>query len=846
MFTISGWCITTLRCGLFLLLACDCLAAWGADPVFDIPYLPHIHIDGDAADWGQAGFRVDAMATLEGEVKPVSDFDPHFRVGWNNDGLVLLLQVRDDHVFADTEHADSWLSDSMEVFLGTKPGAYEFMQASFCTGADPKSPHIRKTFYDYRTGLGTPTTTMDAAAADRKTADGYQMEVLLPWKNIGVTPRMGGEVALQVWAYDVDKVNDWYRTVWYPQGRPYMDTRCTYRVRLTRHASAPEEVRVSGVYQTYTRGKVTALAPAVYARRTVSVRDGKAVLGTGTFTLQENGRALATVKTTIPWSKTEMERYTVWVDGKPLAHGTLFPNPEAYRTDATMQANLCFTPSVFQGTKFPNCTFENPQLAEQLLGEYTINTIFYDRDYKVITEAAQPGRYGAVVTVTPEHGRPFTRYRTLYRTPDAVDWDKVPDGISFTIPTAFGFDAKVAEEWAGEAKYYAGRKLGDSIFRDSDLVVLLAGMSEAKPGQAQPDDWYTTSGLGADRRWWLGLKRKLYDNDKTFTAPFTCPVTMEGNAAPVVHGGTAQEAGMQPDAATKIADVCQRWAEGGGEGLGVCVVRHGVVVLHQAYGTRNGKPMTANDASGLASVTKLLNGTLLMMLVDQQRVQLDAPIATYLPAFRGVGGQTPVTLRHLYNHTSGYAGYWGEFDNDLDQITAPSAAYLQPGVKMDYTNVGYNLGAQVIEQVSGEMQSDGYRRHLLDPLGCTGTKANGGAYNTTSTPLDMAKIGQMLLNKGAYGAQRFMREETFAQMLPRRLPVAGHNAPVIWGIGLLKPPNLASLSQHTFGHTGSTSSFLFIDPDRDLVIAVARNNYGKDFDTYYTQFVNAITAGIAQ
>ena len=56
-----------------------------------------------------------------------------------------------------------------------------------------------------------------------------------------------------------------------------------------------------------------------------------------------------------------------------------------------------------------------------------------------------------------------------------------------------------------------------------------------------------------------------------------------------------------------------------------------------------------------------------------------------------------------------------------------------------------------------------------DPLGCEHTDVDNACSSAVSIPLDMARIGQMLLQKGAYGNKRFFSEATFKQMLPETL-----------------------------------------------------------------------------
>ena len=62
-------------------------------PVFDIPKLEAAVIDGQPADWRDRGFRVEQM-DYEGGVPSVQDFDPCFRLGWDDRGLLLLVTVR--------------------------------------------------------------------------------------------------------------------------------------------------------------------------------------------------------------------------------------------------------------------------------------------------------------------------------------------------------------------------------------------------------------------------------------------------------------------------------------------------------------------------------------------------------------------------------------------------------------------------------------------------------------------------------------------------------------------------------------------------------------------------------
>ena len=61
--------------------------------VFDVPRLDKDQIDGDNAGWGEVGFRVNTLARKSGPERTAAQFDPAFRLAWNDQGLLLLAIV---------------------------------------------------------------------------------------------------------------------------------------------------------------------------------------------------------------------------------------------------------------------------------------------------------------------------------------------------------------------------------------------------------------------------------------------------------------------------------------------------------------------------------------------------------------------------------------------------------------------------------------------------------------------------------------------------------------------------------------------------------------------------------
>ncbi len=299
---------------------------------------------------------------------------------------------------------------------------------------------------------------------------------------------------------------------------------------------------------------------------------------------------------------------------------------------------------------------------------------------------------------------------------------------------------------------------------------------------------------------------------------------------------------MKPDAAEKIDAALQSWAADTDEAFAVCIVRRGVIVLHKAYGTRDGHPMTLTNKSWMASVTKTMSATLIMMLVDRGLVDLDTPVEKYLPQLRGIDVQTPITIRHLYTHTSGLDKWpaWNDESPDVEDQLADCYPFVSVGKAWAYNGQGYTVGGKIIEAVSGEAIPAFYLRHLLVPLGCTNTDVTATHADAMTVPLDMARFAQLLLNRGSYGKFQFFRPETFAQMLPVKLTATlGPGAAKTFGIGLDGVPNSGK-----FGHGTASAAAFHVDATEDLVVIMTRNAIGRNFDKHNGRFWEAIRAGI--
>jgi len=259
------------------------------------------------------------------------------------------------------------------------------------------------------------------------------------------------------------------------------------------------------------------------------------------------------------------------------------------------------------------------------------------------------------------------------------------------------------------------------------------------------------------------------------------------------------------------------------------------VFFSKAYGSLSGQPMSTSTPCDIQSETKTISGALMMMAVDQGLVDLESPIDRYLPALSGLPIKEPLTVRSLYDHTSGLRGDWGDLEPDTEEIIASFYSSLQVGNYL-YNGAGFALGSKILEGMSNEALPTFCQRHLLGPLGMNSTVIAEAGQGGISNANDLVKFGQMLLNRGSYGNLRFFSPATFARMLP---PTGGGNSR---GIGTMLGPSYAPAG--VFGHGARSSGMLWIDLKNDLVLIVMSGGNEKRFRGYEPQLFDILYANL--
>src|SRR5690349_12930442 len=178
-----------------------------------------------------------------------------------------------------------------------------------------------------------------------------------------------------------------------------------------------------------------------------------------------------------------------------------------------------------------------------------------------------------------------------------------------------------------------------------------------------------------------------------------------------------------------VAKAVQEWRV---PGLAVAVVQDGKVVVSRGYGVREvGKPaaVDAHTLFAIGSTTKAMTAALVGMLVDEKKVEWDAPVIRYLPWFqlKDPAVTRELTVRDLLTHRAGLgnADYlWFGQANSTTEILK-RVRLLDPAYPVRsgfiYQNIMYAAAGAVIEAASGKPWREMIQTRIFDPLGMTDT-----------------------------------------------------------------------------------------------------------------------------
>jgi CubicO group peptidase (beta-lactamase class C family) len=164
------------------------------------------------------------------------------------------------------------------------------------------------------------------------------------------------------------------------------------------------------------------------------------------------------------------------------------------------------------------------------------------------------------------------------------------------------------------------------------------------------------------------------------------------------------------------------------EGLSYAIVKNDRMIYSKAFGMADfERKLTPKTPMKLASLSKSFTALAIMQLVEQGKVNLDAPVKTYIPWFQlqDKDASQKITIRQLLNQTSAISGE-GEviIANELQGKSLEETVRLLNKVKLshsvgstfEYTNLNYLCLGLVVEKVSGESLAKYDQEHILTPL----------------------------------------------------------------------------------------------------------------------------------
>ncbi|MBB1302476.1 MULTISPECIES: serine hydrolase domain-containing protein [unclassified Pseudoalteromonas] len=162
----------------------------------------------------------------------------------------------------------------------------------------------------------------------------------------------------------------------------------------------------------------------------------------------------------------------------------------------------------------------------------------------------------------------------------------------------------------------------------------------------------------------------------------------------------------------------------------VLVAKQGKVIFEKSYGYANFEwdiKNTAETKFRIGSITKQFTALLILQLAQQNKIQLDAPLATYLPDYRQDIGNK-ITIRQILNHTSGLSNYTqtktfrSEYSrnpysvDEFIKLLCSDDLLFEPGTQFRYSNSGYFILGAVIEKVTQQRYQDVLQENIFKPL----------------------------------------------------------------------------------------------------------------------------------
>jgi CubicO group peptidase (beta-lactamase class C family) len=314
--------------------------------------------------------------------------------------------------------------------------------------------------------------------------------------------------------------------------------------------------------------------------------------------------------------------------------------------------------------------------------------------------------------------------------------------------------------------------------------------------------------------------------------------------------------------------------EGKIPGAVLLIGHQGKVIYRKAFGFRALRPrmlpMTEDTIFDIASLTKVVaTTTAVMQLAEDGKLQLDAPVARYWPAFQA-RGKGRITVRQLLTHYSGLRPdlrlkhTWSGYRKAMKMIIAEKPV-SPPGSRFLYSDINFEILGELVRRVSGKTLDVYCSDRIFRPLGMidTGFRPStslrdrvaptryrtsktlcGEVHDPTclrmggvaghaglfSTVDDLSVFSQMLLNGGSIHGVRILSPTAVEEMTtPQSPPVKAKPRGLGWDLDAPLSSNREALFPvGSYGHLGYTGTAIWIDPVTQTFIILLTNRVHMD------------------
>lgn len=322
---------------------------------------------------------------------------------------------------------------------------------------------------------------------------------------------------------------------------------------------------------------------------------------------------------------------------------------------------------------------------------------------------------------------------------------------------------------------------------------------------------------------------------------------------------------IQSPVSSKIKALLEPWADDNAPGVAVAIMSEGKTVFSHGAGSANlehSALINKKTKFYTASIAKQVTAFAALTLVSEDKLSLDDDIRLYLPELER--SSEIVEIKHLLQHSSGFrevgtlAALAGWLDDDVrtqeqlfELVRRQTGGNFAPGERIEYSNTGYLLLAQIVSRVVERPFSDYVRERFFAPLGMTNTLyhndrtqvVTGRAESYAPTTREFVKINLLSESVGPTGLittaedllkwAKHLNQHTLGEPLAHDLMAARSSAKngegAVFANGQESRPYRGMNTWSHGGRYAGFRSYLIRIPEHDFAISILSNR--ADFDT---------------